>query len=59
MFGHVIAWGHMIMLGHVIGHMMLKLVRDHVMSHVIVFQGHMPLSQDPMGESSSSLSGYS
>jgi len=42
----------MIVFGHVIGHMVLIWVRDHVMSHVLPSQGHV-------GESSSSLFGYS
>jgi len=41
-----------VMFGHVTGHVMLKQVRDHVMSH-------MPISQGYVGESSSSLFGYS
>ena len=31
----------MIVLGHVFGHMVLKLVRDHMMRHVIGSQGHV------------------
>jgi len=47
------------MLGHVIGHVVLKLVRDHVMRHVIGSQGHVPVSPGYVEESSSSLFGYS
>jgi len=31
----------MITLGHVIGHVVLKLARGHMMRHVIGSQGHM------------------
>ena len=47
------------MSGHVIGHVVLKPVRDHVMRHVIGSQGHVVLSQGHVRESSSSLFGYS
>ena len=42
----------MVVFGHVTGHMVLIQVRGHVMSHVLPSQGHM-------GESLSSLFGYS
>ena len=47
------------MFGHVTGHVVLMQVRDHVMSHVLLSQGHVPVSQGYMGQSSSSLFGYS
>ena len=40
------------MFGHVIGHVVLMWVRDHVMSHVLPSQGHVE-------EPSSLLFGYS
>ena len=40
--GHVVVYGLVIMLGHVIGHVVPRPVRDHMMCHVIVSQGHMP-----------------
>ena len=45
------------MFGHVIGYVIQELVRDHVMSHVIPSQGHVPISQGHMGEFLSSLFG--
>jgi len=59
MWDHVVMYGHVIMLGHVIGHVVLIRVKDHVMSHVLLSQGHVPASQGHVGESSSSLFGYS
>ena len=35
----------MIVLGHVIGHVVLKPVRDHMMRHVIGSQGHVVLKR--------------
>ena len=52
MWGHMVVYGHVIMLGHVIGHVVLIWVKDHMISH-------MPFSQDQVGESLSSLFGYS
>ena len=49
----------MIVFGHVTGHMVPMQVRDHVMSHVLLFQGHVPVSQDHVGESLSLLFGCS
>ena len=47
------------MFGHVIGHVVLVWVRDHVISHVLLSQGHVPVSPGHMEESSFSLFGYS
>jgi len=55
-FGHVIVSGHV--LGYMRGHMIRKLQKGHMLDHMIVSQGHVSFSQDHMGESSSSLSGY-
>jgi len=49
----------MIVLGHVIGHVILIWVRDHVISHMFPSQGHVPVSQGHVGESLSLLFGYS
>jgi len=49
----------MIVLDHVIGHVVLVWVRDHVMSHVLPSQGHVPSSLGHVGESSSSRFGCS
>jgi len=55
--------GHVIVFGHVFGYVTWKAQGDHVMHHVtgqvIVSQGHVPASLGLVGESSSSLSGYS
>jgi len=48
-----------IVFGHMTGHMVLMLVKDHVMSHMLPSQGHVPVSQCHVGESLSSLFGYS
>ena len=59
----MIMFGHMIMSGHVFGHVTSKVWRDHMICHVvdqvIASQGHVPASQDHVGEFSSSLFGYS
>ena len=49
--------GHM--SGHMVGHVVLMRVRDHMVSHMLSSQGHMPISQGHVGESSSLLFGYS
>jgi len=54
----MIVCGHVLVYSHVYGHVLLRLVRDHVIHHVSLSQGHVPDSQDHVGESSSSLSGY-
>ena len=55
--------GHVIILGHMFGHMTSKVWRDHMICHVvgqvIASQDHVPPSLGYMGESLSSLSGYS
>jgi len=60
---HVIMCGHVIMSGHMFGHVTWKVLGDHVIHHMIghlMFSwDHVPVSQDHMGVSSSSLSGYS
>ena len=53
----MVMYRHVIVFGHVIGHMVLIWVRDHVMSHVLPSQGHMPSSQGHVGESSFSQLG--
>jgi len=50
-------WGHVLVYSHVYGHVSLRLVRDHVIHHVSLSPGHVPASQDHMGESLFSLSG--
>jgi len=50
-------WGHVLVYSHVYSHVLLRLVRDHVIHHVLLSQGHVPASQDHVGDSSSSLSG--
>ena len=59
----MIVSGHVIVFGHVSGHMTWKVQGDHVMchmmDHVMVSQGHVPASSDHIRESLSLLSGYS
>ena len=55
----MVVYRHVIMFGHVIGHVVLMWVRDHVMSHVLLSQGHVPVSPGHVEESSSLLFGYS
>jgi len=43
----------MLVYSHVCGHVLLRLVRDHVIRHMSLSQDHVPASQDHMGESSS------
>ena len=49
----------MVVFGHMTGHVVLIWVRDHMMSQVLPSQGHVPVSQGHVGESLSSLFGYS
>jgi len=61
--GHVTVYGHVIVLGHVFGYVTWKVLQDHVMGHVMGHMmfpwDHVPVSQDHVGVSLSSLSGYS
>ena len=50
---------HVIVFGHVIGHVVLMWVKDHVMSYMLPSQGHVPSSQGHVGESLFLLFGYS
>jgi len=50
--GHVIVSRHVTMLGHVFGHVTLRVQRDHVMHHMVE---HMIVSQGHMGKTSSLL----
>ena len=54
---------HVIVFDHVFGHVTWKVLGDHVirpvMGHMISPWDHVSVSQDHMGVSSSSLSGYS
>ena len=49
----------MIVLGHVIDYVVLMWVRDLVTHHVLLSQGHVPVSQSHVGRSLSLLFGYS
>jgi len=54
---------HVIVFGHVFGHVTWEIlgghVIRHVMGHMMFSWDHVPVSQDHMGVSLSSLSGYS
>jgi len=50
-------WGHVLVYSHVYGHVLLRLVKDHVIHHMSLSQDHVPASQDHVGEFLSSLSG--
>jgi len=52
-------YGHVIVVGHVFGHVTWEVLGDHVMGHMMSSWDHVSVSQDHMGVSSSSLSGYS
>ena len=58
----MIVSGHVVMLGHMFGHVTWKVQGDHmmghVMGHVMGSQGHMPASQGHIGESLFSLFDY-
>ena len=55
-------YGHVIVFGHVFGHVTRKVLGDHVIRHVIGHMmsslDHVPVSQDHVGGSSSSQPGY-
>ena len=56
-------YGHVIVFGHVFGHVTWEVLGDHVIRHVMGHMmsswDHVPVSQDYVGVSLSSLSGYS
>ena len=56
-------YGHVIVFGHVFGHVTWEALGDHVichvMGHMMFSWDHVPVSQDHMEVSSSLLSGYS
>jgi len=61
--GHVTVSGHVIVFGHVFGHVTWEVLGDHVichvMGHMMFSWDHVPVSQDHVGASSSLLSGCS